>query len=182
MRKGSTPKPWVAARASPESLSRMRLKTGVVIGIQSSISAKCGSRTTLGRITWTAARLSAEQSSAGALISDCFGSTKKRLASSARRSAGRLSSRELLGFLFRLSDGDGLAGIADLEAGEAAHRDVLAQLADLGGDQLRDADRLVLDEGLLQQADLLVELGHLAFDDLLHDVRRLARWQSPGRG
>src|SRR5271157_6541187 len=47
-------------------------------------------------------------------------------------------------------------GGAHLEAGEAAHGDIFAQLADLLSDQLLDADGLVLDEGLLQQADLLV--------------------------
>ena len=63
---------------------------------------------------------------------------------------------------------------ADLEAGEAAHGDVLAQLADLLRDQFLDRDGLILDEGLLQQANLLVELRHLAVDDLLDHRCRLA--------
>ena len=44
----------------------------------------------------------------------------------------------------------------------------------LAGDQLRDGHGLVLDEGLLVEADLLVELAHLAFDDLLDHVGGLA--------
>src|SRR5579859_6053508 len=72
----------------------------------------------------------------------------------------------LLGFFsthcLRLSDSPAL--LADFEAREAAYRDVFAQLADLCGDQLRDADGLFLDEGLIKQAHFLVELRHLAFD------------------
>src|SRR3954452_11112469 len=84
--------------------------------------------------------------------------------------------KRLLGFfvLARLRDGDGLADVTDLEAREALHGDVLAQLADLRGDELADGDGLFLDEGLLVKADLLVELAHLALDDLLDHVRRLA--------
>src|ERR1700730_1353348 len=84
----------------------------------------------------------------------------------------------LFGLLLWFRNGDGLARIADFEAHEAAHSDVLAQFADLGCNQLRDADRLVLDEGLLEQADLFIELAHLAFDDLFNDLGRLAS----GRG
>src|SRR5215813_15519043 len=72
----------------------------------------------------------------------------------------------------RLSDCPAL--LAYFETGEAANRDVLAQLADLCCNQLRDADGLLFDEGLIKQAHFLVELGHLAFDDLLHDWSRLA--------
>src|SRR5271155_3680642 len=84
---------------------------------------------------------------------------------------------ELLGFLFRLTDGDGLAGVADFEAGEAADRDILPQFANFGGDELRDADGLVFDKGLLVEADFFIELAHLAFDDFLDDLGRLT-----GRG
>src|SRR5689334_11368651 len=73
-----------------------------------------------------------------------------------------------------LGGGNGPIGIAYLEAGEAADGDVLAEFADLLRDELRDGDGLLLDEGLVQQADLLVELAHLAFDDLLDDWRGLA--------
>ena len=65
-------------------------------------------------------------------------------------SRGRVfQASELLGFLFRLGDGDSLACVAHLEASEAAHRDILAQLADFGRNKLCDTDRLILDEGLL---------------------------------
>src|SRR3984957_19633150 len=73
-----------------------------------------------------------------------------------------------------LDGGDGPVGVAYLEAGEAAHRDVLAELADLLRDELRNAHGLLLDEGLIEQADLFVELAHLAFDDLLDHGRGLA--------
>ena len=76
-------------------------------------------------------------------------------------------------WLSRLGNGDGLARIAYFESGKAADGDVLTQLADLGGDQLRDRDGLVFDEGLLEQAHFLVELFHLAGDHLLRDVRGL---------
>src|SRR5579862_9302789 len=74
----------------------------------------------------------------------------------------------------RLADGDCLGHVTHLEAGEALHRDVLAQLADHRGDQLRHRHGLVLDEGLLVEADLLVEFAHLALDDLLDHRSRLA--------
>src|SRR5271157_2644939 len=66
-----------------------------------------------------------------------------------------------------LADSYGLAYVAHLEAGKALDRDVLAQLADDGRNELRHGHGLVLDEGLLVEADLLVELRHLAFHDLL---------------
>src|ERR1019366_3782879 len=69
----------------------------------------------------------------------------------------------------------GPVGRAHLEAGKAADGNVFAQLAHLLPNQLLDADGLVLDKGLLQQADLLVKLGHLAFNDLFDYGRRLAR-------
>ena len=47
-------------------------------------------------------------------------------------------------------------------------------LRDLGGDELRDGLRLLLDEGLLEQAELFVELAELALEHLLDDVGRLA--------
>src|SRR5271157_2544668 len=74
-----------------------------------------------------------------------------------------------------LADSYGLAYVAHLEAGKALDRDVLAELADDGRDELRHGHGLVLDEGLLIQADLLVELAHLAFDDLLDHRSRFAR-------
>ena len=53
---------------------------------------------------------------------------------------------------------DGLVDFADLEAGEAADGDVLTQRADLRGDELAHADGLLLNERLIQKADLLIEL------------------------
>ena len=47
--------------------------------------------------------------------------------------------------------------------------------ADLGGDQLADGRVGVLDERLLEQHRLGVELLHLAVDDLVDHVGRLAR-------
>src|SRR5436305_15246188 len=79
-----------------------------------------------------------------------------------------------LGFCRWLGDSDGLAAFAYFEPGEAAHADVLTQLADFRRDELAHRDGLVLDERLVQQADFLVELSHLAFHDLLHDCGRLA--------
>src|ERR1700722_2434713 len=89
---------------------------------------------------------------------------------------------ELFAFrLCRLGHGDGLARVANFEARETPHRDVLAQLADLGRNELRDRDGLVLNEGLLQQANLFVELFHLAGDHLLRDIRRLAAGNGLGQ-
>src|SRR5438876_3124879 len=130
MRGESTPKPCEAARASPESFSRTRLKIG-----------------------------------SGMSPSDSIPQTKK----------GHLfGALELLRLLFRLRNGDRLAGVADLKSRKSPDRDVLAQLADFGRDQLRDGLRLVLDKGLLVQADLFVELFHLAGNHLFGNVRRLA--------
>ena len=72
---------------------------------------------------------------------------------------GARAAPDSLGFLFRFGDGNGLACVADLEAREATDRDVLAQLTDLGCDELSDADGLVLDERLFEQTDFLVELS-----------------------
>src|SRR5258708_39754495 len=44
-----------------------------------------------------------------------------------------------------LDGGDGPVGVTYLEAGEAAHGDVFAELADLLRDELRDAHGLLLD-------------------------------------
>src|SRR6185436_6218949 len=80
----------------------------------------------------------------------------------------------LFSLLFWLGNGDGLAGVADLESSKTLDGYVLAQLTDLGRDKLRDRDGLVLDEGLLVEANLLVELGHLTFHHLLGDMLRLS--------
>src|SRR5208282_920582 len=74
----------------------------------------------------------------------------------------------------RADEGDRSAHIPDFEPGKTPHRDVLAEFADFGGDQLRDADGLVLDKGLLQQADLFVKLFHLAGHDFFDHWSGLA--------
>src|SRR5215469_12376660 len=62
-----------------------------------------------------------------------------------------------------------IGDFADLEAGEAADGDVFAEVGDRGGDFLTDRDGFVLDKVLLVEAGLLVELFHLALDNLLDD-------------
>src|SRR6202000_934659 len=57
---------------------------------------------------------------------------------------------------------------------EAADGDVLTELAYLLRNQLLNADGLFLDEGLLEEADFFVELGHLSTNGLLDDRGRLA--------
>src|SRR5690349_22296107 len=116
MRNGSTPKPWVAARASPESFSRMRLKTGVVIYRDSIASSTTVDQDNL-------------------LRRSGFTAIATRVRECNRR-----------------------PHLAYLESGEPSHRDILTQLPDLGCDQLPDGNGLVLDEGLLQKADLFIKL------------------------
>src|SRR5580658_4718640 len=69
-------------------------------------------------------------------------------------------------------------GIADLEAGKAAHAEVLTQFADLLRDQVLDGKGLILDEGLVEQANFFVKLAHLAFHDLFDYLGRLTRSRS----
>src|SRR5205085_5048910 len=83
----------------------------------------------------------------------------------------RLRLRSLRG---SLGLGDGPVWRANFETGEAPDRDVLAELRHLRGDDLRDGMGLLLDEGLVEEAELLVELTELALEHLLDDVRRLA--------
>src|ERR1700683_3089298 len=59
-------------------------------------------------------------------------------------------------------------GFTHLEAGEPAHRDILAQLGDGLGHHFPYRGAFVLDEVLLVQAILFVELLHLAADDFLN--------------
>src|SRR5215471_21852456 len=67
-----------------------------------------------------------------------------------------------------------LDALAHLVAGEAADGDVLADLGHGGGHDLVDLLLVVLHEGLIDQADRLVELLDLAGEDLLdHRVRLL---------
>src|SRR5579862_6079303 len=54
------------------------------------------------------------------------------------------------------------------------NRDILAQLGDLGLDQLSDRQAVFLDERLIEQANLFVELGHAPFHDAVDHVGGLA--------
>src|SRR5215469_8401838 len=84
----------------------------------------------------------------------CGNKKRRRLRVALPEAGSLLCLRILLGF----ADGDGLADIADLETGEAADRDVFAQLADLAGDQLMHGDARLFHERLIEQAHLFVEL------------------------
>src|SRR6266849_8594748 len=64
----------------------------------------------------------------------------------------------------------GAAGLADLEADEAAHGDVFADLGDHVADELANRNRLVLNEVLLVEAGLLVKLFHLPVDNFFDDL------------
>src|ERR1700757_1708968 len=132
MRAASTPKPRSAASASPDSLSRMRLKTGVGIGKFQVSGFQVSSQNFL---------LPSGTRDTRNLKPETF------LLSHRRRGLATLI------ILLRSGGSHGHPRLADLEAGEAAHGDVLAQLADLAGDELRDRDGLVLNERLLEQAD-----------------------------
>src|SRR5579863_6747054 len=70
-----------------------------------------------------------------------------------------------------------LQALADLEAHEAAHLDVLARLRDEVRQQAADVFLAlgVLDPDLIEQTYLLGPLGELALDDLGEDRRRLTR-------
>src|SRR5579875_1736930 len=86
------------------------------------------------------------------------------------RPAGRSARANRKGRSRRLGGLDGrrgsAVGFADLETGEAADGNILAELGDGLIDELLDGDALVLDEMLLVQAVFFVELFHLAGDDL----------------
>jgi hypothetical protein len=77
----------------------------------------------------------------------------------------------------RFGDSDRLASLTHFEARKPANRNIFAQLTDLSGDELTNADGLVADEGLLEQANFFVELAHLAFNNLLDHL-----WRFPGGG
>src|SRR5215469_12126727 len=152
----STPKPWFAARASPDNLSKIRLKAGVLVMKDSFVPLffrTAGSAPT-------------------------FASTLAPYSTTSKKGAPR-GALELFAFgLRRLGDCDGLAGVTHLEPGKPPDGDVLAQLPDLRRDQLSDRDGLIFDERLLGQAHFLVELLHLARNhflgvELLETLHRL---------
>ena len=68
----------------------------------------------------------------------------------------------------------GGGGFAYFETGEAGDGHILAELGDLGFDELLNGERRFLDERLFEQADLFVELGETAFDDPVDDLFGLA--------
>ena len=68
----------------------------------------------------------------------------------------------------------GRRDVADFEANEARDRDVLAELGDLGLHELVDGEGRFLDEGLLDEADLFVELADAAFHDAVENLLGLA--------
>ena len=74
----------------------------------------------------------------------------------------------------RPAAGLGADFLAQPEAGEAAHHDVLLEHRDLLLDELAHGHLGLLDEGLLEQAEGLVVLLELALGDLLHHRRGLA--------
>src|SRR5690349_9904747 len=78
------------------------------------------------------------------------------------------------GFGGRLSPGISRGGVPHLEPCKTRYGDVLAQLGNLGLDQLADRQGVLLDEWLLQQADLFVKLRQPAFDDAVQHLFRLA--------
>src|SRR5258708_2260930 len=109
MRADSTPKPWLAASAETDTLSRMRLKAGVVISVPSS---------------------------AGSSFRDwiVFRAKRGTSVSALPLKKGAEGRPGLLRFLFcRLLHRDRLTGVTHFEAREAAHRNVFAQLANLCG-------------------------------------------------
>src|ERR1700756_1785208 len=109
MRLVSTPNPLSPARASPESLSKMRLKARgmLVFSIREAAHQRIGNH--------KASRSICKQKG---------GDSRHRL----HRKLGFLLGLLLLRWL---ADGHSLAYIANLEAGKAADGDVLAQLANL---------------------------------------------------
>src|SRR5579864_6355708 len=161
MRAVSTPKPWLAASASPDNLSRTRLKAGVGVVMKD--------------LAWPAYRCKAAPLSGSAGVPPAVASAPRARRISRHKKGAPQGALRLLRFrLCRLGDRDGLARVPNLEPRKTPHGDVLAQLADLGRDQLRDRDGLILDERLFEQADFLIELLHLAGNHFLRDVRRLA--------
>src|SRR4030095_13891678 len=60
-------------------------------------------------------------------------------------------------------------------ARKTSHANILTNLADDIIDQLLDGEFVILNEGLIVKARLLVEVLELSFNDLLDDVLRLAR-------
>src|SRR5688572_14534113 len=66
--------------------------------------------------------------------------------------------------------------LSDLEAGEAADEDVLAESLDGLVDDIRHLPVGVLDVSLIEEANLLIPLLELPGGDLLDDLRRLARF------
>ncbi len=74
----------------------------------------------------------------------------------------------------------GRGRVAHFEADETRHRNVFAELGDLGLDQIGNGGGVFLDERLFHQADFFVVFGQPAFDDLVENLLGLALGQRPG--
>src|SRR6185312_9370136 len=74
----------------------------------------------------------------------------------------------------------GCRGVAHLEADETRHRDVFAELGDLGLDPIGNRSGIFLDERLFHQADFFVVLGQAAFDDFVENFLGLALTERTG--
>src|ERR1700722_17022795 len=70
--------------------------------------------------------------------------------------------------------------VAHFEADETGHRNVFAELGDLGLDQIGVGGGIFLDEGLFHQADFFVILGQTAFDDFVENLFGLAFAEGAG--
>src|SRR6266478_7428182 len=71
-------------------------------------------------------------------------------------------------------------GVADFEADEARHRNVLAKFRDGGFDQVRHCGAVLFDKWLFVETDLFVVFAHPPFDNLVHHFLGLAFRQSAG--
>src|SRR5262245_31098499 len=97
-----------------------------------------------------------------------------RTTAGTRRRGRRLRQAGLLGDLGREVVLLLLESLAELEPHEPANLDVLADLGDQLLLDLIDRLVLILDPGLIEQADLLHPLRDLTVDHLLHDGVRFA--------
>src|SRR5579872_5073278 len=64
----------------------------------------------------------------------------------------------------------GCRRVAHFEADETRHRDVFAELGDLGLDEIGDGGGVFLDERLFHQADFFVVFGQAAFDYFVENL------------
>src|SRR6266436_5740816 len=69
---------------------------------------------------------------------------------------------------------------AYFEASESGYADVFAQLGYLRLNELIDGQRVLFDEGLLVETDLLIEFAHAALDDFVGHLLRFALGDDAG--